>query len=154
STIGQLISDLKGSRWNFKRRMRAAYRAHAMLSLLEERATVSAIEWQEFNPRTRNEWIAGRARSVGPGSSVLDVGAGTDLYRDMFKHCTYETQDFAEYDGYKGLEGQYAHIDHVSDITKIPVPDASFDVILCTEVLEHVPRPIDALREMARIAKP
>ncbi len=72
----------------------------------------------------------------------------------LFNHCKYETQDFAQYDGYKGPEGQYAHIDYVSDITSIPVPDSSFDVILCTEVLEHVPRPIEALQEMVRITRP
>ena len=34
------------------------------------------------------------------------------------------------------------------------LPDNSFDVILCTEVLEHTPEPIEALREMVRILKP
>jgi len=42
----------------------------------------------------------------------------------------------------------------VSDITAIPVPDGTFDVVLCTEVLEHVPEPIEALREFSRILKP
>jgi ubiquinone/menaquinone biosynthesis C-methylase UbiE len=44
-------------------------------------------------------------------------------------------------------------MDYVSDITAIPVEDASFDVVLCTEVLEHVPEPIAAVAEMARIVK-
>jgi ubiquinone/menaquinone biosynthesis C-methylase UbiE len=42
----------------------------------------------------------------------------------------------------------------VSDIVSIPVEDASFDAILCTEVLEHVPEPIRAIKEFARILKP
>jgi SAM-dependent methyltransferase len=42
----------------------------------------------------------------------------------------------------------------VSDITAIPVDDASFDYILCTEVLEHVPDAIAAIREFSRILKP
>ncbi|WP_051379810.1 class I SAM-dependent methyltransferase [Bradyrhizobium murdochi] len=154
SVIGQFVSDLKDSKWAFLRKLSAVYRAQAMLSLLEERASVSAAEAREFNSRSRDKWVADRARSVDPGSRVLDVGAGTAPYRNLFKHCKYETQDFAEYDGYKGAEGQYAQIDYVSDITDIPVPDASFDVILCTEVLEHVPRPIESLGEMIRIAKP
>lgn len=44
-------------------------------------------------------------------------------------------------------------IDLVSDITQIPAPDASFDAILCSEVLEHVPEPTHALDEFARLLK-
>lgn len=142
------------SKFPFARKVRAMYRAYAMLSLLDESGAVSPIDACEFNHRSRDRWIEDRARSVDPGSRVLDVGAGTAPYRKLFEHCQYETQDFAQYDGYKGLEGQYSKIDYVSDITEMPVADATFDVILCTEVLEHVPRPIEALREMARITKP
>lgn len=42
----------------------------------------------------------------------------------------------------------------VSDITSIPSADASFDAILCSEVLEHVPEPTHALDEFARLLKP
>jgi ubiquinone/menaquinone biosynthesis C-methylase UbiE len=45
-------------------------------------------------------------------------------------------------------------IDLVSDITTIPSPDASFDAILCSEVLEHVPEPTLALDEFTRLLKP
>ena len=45
-------------------------------------------------------------------------------------------------------------IDIVSDISSIPVNDRSFEYVLCTEVLEHVPDPIIALQEMVRILEP
>ena len=45
-------------------------------------------------------------------------------------------------------------LDIVGDITSIPEPDASFDAILCVEVLEHVPDPLAALRELGRLLKP
>ncbi len=35
-----------------------------------------------------------------------------------------------------------------------PVPDASYDTVLCTEVLEHVDEPWRAVREMARVLRP
>ena len=47
--------------------------------------------------------------------------------------------------------GSIPQLDYESDILTIPVPDGSFDVVLCTEVLEHVPEPILAVKEMARI---
>lgn len=34
------------------------------------------------------------------------------------------------------------------------IPDETFDVIICTEVLEHVNNPFDAVREMHRLLKP
>lgn len=145
------LKHLTLSNW---RRLRAMYQFYAMVSLMDKESVVSASEAREFNASSRDQWVADRARSVASGARVLDVGAGTAPYRDLFSHCRYETQDFVQYDGYKGPEGQYADIDYVSDITAIPVDDATFDVILCTEVLEHVPRPIEALREMARITKP
>jgi SAM-dependent methyltransferase len=40
------------------------------------------------------------------------------------------------------------------DATNIPLPDDAFDVVTCQTVLMHLPRPLDALREMCRILRP
>jgi len=40
------------------------------------------------------------------------------------------------------------------DIISIPEPDASFDVIMCNEVLEHLPDPVKAIHEFSRLLKP
>lgn len=108
-----------------------------------------------FNQYERDRWVARQAAQVPAESRVLDVGAGSCPYRALFAHCEYKTHDFAQLkpDQLLGQKG-YGPIDYVSDILSIPVPDASFDVILCTEVLEHVPEPIRAVREFARMLKP
>jgi SAM-dependent methyltransferase len=45
-------------------------------------------------------------------------------------------------------------IDIVCDIASIPEPDCSFDAILCSEVLEHIPNPVKAVEEFRRLLKP
>jgi SAM-dependent methyltransferase len=107
----------------------------------------------------RDRWVAHQARSLPPGSKVLDVGAGPCLYRRLFAHCDYKTQDFMQYEGSaigpladKDM-WRYGKIDYVCDATAIPVPDASFDAVLCTEVLEHVPEPIRVVNELSRILR-
>ncbi len=104
-----------------------------------------------FNIENRNNWVAAQAAQIPAGARVLDVGAGMGPYRQMFSHCSYFTQDFGKE---LATIGKYTTLDYESDITAIPVPDNSFDVILCTEVLEHAPEPIKAVFEMARILRP
>ncbi len=103
----------------------------------------------------RDRWIISEAKKIPAGSKVLDVGCGTAPYRPLFAHCDYKTHDFKQLDARQNRAGkEYAKVDYVSDIISIPVPDASFDVLICTEVLEHVPEPIKALKEFSRIVKP
>ncbi|HHT9135736.1 MAG TPA: methyltransferase domain-containing protein [Candidatus Wunengus sp. YC60] len=112
-------------------------------------------ELHNFNQRDRDRWVHAKALTVPAGSHVLDIGAGTCPYRPLFAHCVYKTHDFKRYTGEKlGGTKEYGIIDYESDICAIPVPDNSFDIILCTEVLEHTPEPIEAMREIARILRP
>jgi ubiquinone/menaquinone biosynthesis C-methylase UbiE len=98
-----------------------------------------------------------QAKKIPPKSKVLDIGAGMCPYKKLFDHCKYTTHDFAQYSGTKtgpaADEWNYGHIDVVSDINNIPVENNSFDVIVCTEVFEHIPEPIKAIKEFSRILK-
>ena len=40
------------------------------------------------------------------------------------------------------------------DITALDLPDESFDVVLCSHVLEHIPDDAAAMREMRRVTRP
>ncbi|MBI5502665.1 MAG: methyltransferase domain-containing protein [Deltaproteobacteria bacterium] len=104
-----------------------------------------------FNQTARDAWVALRAAEVAAGSRVLDVGAGPCPYRSLFSHCEYRAHDFAQLP--PDLSGGYGRLDYVSDILRLPVEDGSFDVVLCTEVLEHVPDPEGAVRELARVLR-
>lgn len=78
---------------------------------------------------------------------TLDVGCG---------HKPYEKTFFAGAEKYVGMDylTDRSQPDVVGSATDIPLGDASFDTVVCTEVLEHVPDPLKALREMHRVLKP
>lgn len=113
-----------------------------------------------FADYERDTWVAAQARLLPSGARILDVGAGPCRYRTLFAHCRYESQDFAQYTGSR--QGsftdqdtwRYGKIDYVSDASNLPVETGSFDAVLCTEVLEHVPDPVAVVRELGRVLKP
>jgi SAM-dependent methyltransferase len=111
------------------------------------------------NAPTRDAWVAKVLSDLPAGSRLLDAGAGECQYKKHCSHLRYVAQDVAIYDG-KGGFGlhnsgwNFSQIDIVSDIIDIPESDASFDAVLCTEVLEHLPDPVRALDELARLLRP
>lgn len=110
-----------------------------------------------FSAYWRERWLASKALKVPAGTKVLDAGAGQCQYKSLFAHAQYHAQDFAQYKGTaEGLAQEawnYPKLDYVCDITQIPVEDDQFDFVVCTEVLEHVPDPISALRELCRVTR-
>lgn len=108
----------------------------------------------------RVNWVIRQLKSLPPGIRILDAGAGEQRFKPYCNHLQYIAQDFAKYDGGGdgvGLQtGKWdtSQINIVSDIVKIPVEDNTFDAILCTEVFEHLPDAIGAVREFSRILKP
>jgi 2-polyprenyl-3-methyl-5-hydroxy-6-metoxy-1,4-benzoquinol methylase len=110
-----------------------------------------------FSAYLRDSWMASKAAAVKEGALVLDAGAGQCQYKPLFSHANYKAQDFAQYQGNDhGLlkeTWKYPVLDYICDITQIPVADCTFDVVVCTEVLEHVPDPIAALKEICRLTQ-
>ena len=107
-----------------------------------------------FNLENRDRWVENQSNFIASGSRILDVGAGSCPYRKYFSHCDYHTQDVAQLLPGQLRHGGYGDIDYISDATSIPVSDKSFDVVLCTEMLEHHPEPIRVVNELARVLKP
>lgn len=112
------------------------------------------------NECNRVRWLTMTLRTLPAGHRILDAGAGQLKNKPLCAHLNYVSQDFCQYEGTgdgRGLQaGQWdtSGIELTCDITDIPEPDASFDAILCSEVLEHLPEPTKALDEFARLLKP
>jgi ubiquinone/menaquinone biosynthesis C-methylase UbiE len=115
---------------------------------------------KNINELNRQKWLQKTLAALPQGLRILDAGAGELKNQKLCGHLHYTSQDFNQYTGGgldEGLQtGQWdtSRIDLISDITAIPAPNASFDAILCSEVLEHVPEPTHALDEFLRLLKP
>lgn len=111
------------------------------------------------NESTRVKWIEETLKKIPAGSTILDAGAGESQFKKFCGHLKYIAQDFGEYsgEGDVGLQmGSWdnTNLDIVSDILSIPLPDHAVDAIMCTEVLEHIPDPLGAIKEFSRLIKP
>ncbi len=78
---------------------------------------------------------------------LLDVGCG---------HRPYEKTLFAGATEYIGADylTDRSQPDVICSALDLPFPENSFDTVVSTEVLEHVPEPRRALAEMRRVLKP
>jgi SAM-dependent methyltransferase len=91
----------------------------------------------------RSEW-GGRIRESRP--RVLDI-APTELSRKMLA-TEFNARESVGFD----ISNPWAEV--VGDLQDICFPDASFDLFLCYEVLDYIPRDDVALTELRRVLKP
>jgi ubiquinone/menaquinone biosynthesis C-methylase UbiE len=112
------------------------------------------------NEDARQQWLRRTLANLPAGLRILDAGAGELRNKRLCTHLDYVSQDFGQYEGQGNRAGlqtgawDTSRIDIVSDIIDIPQPDGSFDAILCSEVLEHLPSPERAIGEFRRLLKP
>jgi ubiquinone/menaquinone biosynthesis C-methylase UbiE len=87
--------------------------------------------------------------SIRVGRSLLDIGAGECKYANFFPGSHYVSFDFAQ----TGSQYDFSKLDLIADASSIPFRSETFDYALNLAVLEHVPDPLLAVSEMARILK-
>ncbi len=112
-----------------------------------------------------------RADAICPGCGAHERHRALWLYlRDRIRvgEGPHETEllHFAPEHGLRGLLGALprvrlvtadlnpAGVDVQADITALPFPPATFDAVLCSHVLEHVPDDRAAMSEIARVLRP
>lgn len=93
-------------------------------------------------------FLLGAAQTLGAGDSVLDAGSGEGFYRPLFRNANYYSTDFIQ------VDKPYGEVNFVSKLENIPIKSNIFDVVLLTQVLEHIPNPSIVLNEIYRVLKP
>jgi SAM-dependent methyltransferase len=123
----------------------------ALLGLPER--TIPACIRRRTDPErySIDEFIHRVARSqIQATDRVLDAGAGHHRYREVLAFARYESTDF-EHVFARTPKEDY---DFVCRLEDIPRPDDSYDVVINTQVLEHVEYPQKVIDELYRILKP
>ena len=103
--------------------------------------------------------------NIKPGDRVLDVGCGTGRHAcEIFRTLGADVAgiDLNMEDLRKAALTLYLMDDSSdgswiisrADATKLPFRDNSFDVVICSEVLEHIPGNKAAIAELVRVLKP
>ena len=106
---------------------------------------LSSPTWVVRNSLAR--WLEEQAAELGGGERVriLDVGCGVKPYYPFFAAVA------SEYVGVDVVENPAAEL--IGRVEALPVDDAAFDVVLCTQVLEHCDDPAQAVRELRRVTR-
>jgi 2-polyprenyl-3-methyl-5-hydroxy-6-metoxy-1,4-benzoquinol methylase len=92
-------------------------------------------------------WVRARLDGLAPATRVLDVGCGEGVLVD----------EYAARVAIEGVDLHYASPRvRQASVLALPFADASFDVVLCLDVLEHLPHAeqAGALREIRRVLQP
>ncbi|MDA7717817.1 class I SAM-dependent methyltransferase [Pseudomonadales bacterium] len=97
---------------------------------------------------TKNELLS-LNKSQGRFDNVLDVGCGNQIYKPFIEFNRYQGIDVEV----SGHNKNLMKVDRYFDGENIPFSDCLFDLVLCSEVLEHVLNPEKLVSEMKRVVK-
>lgn len=124
------------------------------------------VESNVANQGYRDLWVKMALKDLKSGWSnsrtptLLDVGAGQMPYKEACEALgfSYSSHDFNKYspdEHFSGLHVNWPNHNHEFECDILDIPETKkFDVILCTEVLEHIPDPITAISKFGKLLHP
>lgn len=134
---------------------------------MEDNTAIPSSAEVGLKDRTRSGWFNTASREllpgvpIAPGMAVVDVGCGFGPYTSF---CAQVGADVTFLDMQESqvtaLQSRLSNIARgavtglTSDCNPIPLADECADLVICTEVMEHVEDPDKLMGELNRIARP
>ena len=118
-----------------------------------ERLLVPSI----FGPWGRD--LIERARPIGPSDRILDLGCGTGIVARLLRERLGGAARISGIDSNPQMVAAARALApelvwHEGNAMALPFADASFDLVLCQEMLQFVPERARAARELRRVLAP
>jgi SAM-dependent methyltransferase len=106
----------------------------------------SLTDFSYLDCRRRTQLIRETSARLELAATLLDVGGRGKPYAEFFTgrvlwHFVVDIEPGSS-------------VDLVADARGLPVVDGSIDVVLCTQVLEHIPEPVPVVEEIFRVLRP
>ena len=132
------------------------------LVALQETLYTSRNPTRRWLHNTRRDWVTAALRRIAAEISperALEVGPGAGVYipllSELAESVVASDVQAAFLENAEGLRNEYPNLELIADdITATELPEASFDLILCSEVIEHIPDSRAALASMHRLLRP
>jgi 2-polyprenyl-3-methyl-5-hydroxy-6-metoxy-1,4-benzoquinol methylase len=110
-----------------------------------------------------NKWVKEKIPVGQKNLNLLDVGCGSQPYKKIteernilyFSHdfSLYKLEDTPSFYGLHNSEDAEFKVNFICDFLDID-ETIKYDLLLCTEVLEHVPDPVKCFAKLAKLLKP
>jgi ubiquinone/menaquinone biosynthesis C-methylase UbiE len=130
------------------------------LVALQETLYRSANPTRRWLHCSRRDWIiAALRRHASPGGQALEVGPGCGVYlpvlATLFGRVVAADIEEAYLRHAARLRQTLPNLELVrDDVCASSLPEQAFDLVLCTEVIEHIPQSEAVLRGIRRLLKP
>jgi len=87
--------------------------------------------------------------------SFVDIGGAEGYWSNIIRHLFRVPCLTCDLSCQANLMARLLYgVDGVTlDIDQIPIRDGMFDLVMCSETLEHVPDPVHAVRELSRVSR-
>jgi len=112
----------------------------------DARAYDSVIPLQRYWQRHRHQIVTGLAQGF---ERVLDVGCGSSRILESFSGMTGLDVQLHKLRYARRFKNQLVH----GSISALPFADGTFDCVICSEVIEHIPAEEKPFDELTRVLK-